>query len=166
MAVSLSASINISISATHVNALDLGNVTDSVSRTISQAFANGAGANQANKFYHDQIDIAASGSTTLDLSGSLTDGLGQTVTIAELKALIVKNNSTGDKLTMGDATNPVGIFGADAHTIDIFPGGVFAMTWPTADGLAIAAGVSDELKFAHEGATTDAATANVYIFGS
>lgn len=167
--ISFSGSIKINISGSHLNTLDLGVVTDAVGDALEQAFANGADAGQANKFFHDRVDIEASGTKVIYINGTSqeTDGLGQALAITKLKALIIKSNATLDKLTLGNATNPVPLFSSGVtHTFDIHPGGIFLATWPTAAGLACVANDSDELKLEHEGVGSVTVTADVYVYGA
>ena len=167
--ISFSGSIKINIDGANLNTLDLGATSDSVGTALSQAFADGAGENQANKFFHDRVDIPPSGSKVVYINGTSqeTDGLGQLLAITKLKALIIKSNATLDKLTLGNSTNPVPLFSSGAtHTFDIHPGGIFLVTWPTAAGLACVANSSDEIKLAHEGVGSVTVTADVYVYGA
>ena len=166
--ISFSGSIKINISGSHLNTLDLGITTNSVGDALEQAFANGEGAGEANKFFHDRVDIGASGTKVIYLNGTSqeTDGLGQALAITKLKALIIKNNATLDKLTLGNASNPVPLFSSGAtHTFDIYSGGIFLATWPTAAGLPCVADSSDEIKLEHEGVSSVTVTADIYAFG-
>jgi len=167
--ISFSGQIKIDVAGSHINTLDLGVTTDAVADAITQAFANGAGENQANKFFHDQVSVPASSSKTVYLNGTSqeTDGLGQALAITKLKALVIKSNATLDKLTLGNSTKPVPLFSSGAaDTFDIHPLGMFLATWPTAAGLALVANSSDELKLAHEGVSSSAVTADIYVFGA
>ena len=115
-----------------------GSYTDSSSfvsggPTVSMAsltitFANGNGADQANRLWRSSRSLAASASEDIDLydfSGAI-DPQGSTYALVKVKALLIRNTSTdnGSTLTIGAAaSNPwTGPLGGTSPTITLTPG--------------------------------------------
>lgn len=118
---------------------------------------NGTGANQADLAYWDTVNLAASGSTTLDLNGSLTDALGVAVNFLRIKLFYLFAYSTNaNTVVIGNAAANqfVGWFGAAAHTEAVRPGGLSLHVAPDATAFSVTAGTGDQLKIANGGAGT------------
>jgi hypothetical protein len=164
---SLSATIKVILKATQTRALDLASASSPLSQEIALAFADGAGANQANLIWHDQRTLAASASENLDLAGSLTDVYGQTATFARIKALLIKSASgnTNNVNVSREATNGVPLFLAAGDGLLIPPGGVFLWASPSAAGVALTAGTADLLTVANSAAGTSV-TYDIYVLGA
>lgn len=162
----LSANVGIQGISEHTKTNDLSTTKDRVELVISQAFANGTGNNQADLIFHDKRTLADGASENLDLSGSLTDVFGSTLTFAKIKAIIIQNLSTTQILTVGGAAaNALINWVADAtDKINIPPGGAFCIMAPLA-GFAVTAGTGDILKIANGGAG-DPADYNIWIIGT
>lgn len=162
----VTAQVKILASATQTVALDLGAVTFSPSESQSFSLANGTGANQVNQVFSDQRTLGASSSEELDLSGTLLDALGNSITFTKIKSIVVSSASAngGDIQVGGAAANGFNSWvGAVGDLIAIKPGGAFAIVAPDATGYAVTAGTGDLLKIAN----TDAAgaTYNITILG-
>lgn len=143
------------IAATLTNALDLSTPEDALSRDYTLNLGDGNGANQANQVFHDQRTLAASASEELDLSGGLTNGLGQSVTFTKLKLLLIKAaaGNTNDVLVGGASLNGfIAPFGDATDVIKVKPGGTLLLVAPDANGYAVTAGTADLLKIANSGA--------------
>jgi len=140
------ANIALSIDATFVGAGDLGAPKQRV--VIEEALALSAGTaavDQANIFFSDTRQLAASANEDLDLAGVLADAFGATITAAEVVAIYVKAHSTNtNNVVVGAATQPfAGPLGATG-TYAIKPGEwYFAMS---RSGWAVGAGSTDDLK--------------------
>lgn len=131
------------------------------------AFAAGTGAEQADRLYVGAIDIAASGSTELDLAGVLTDAFGTTLTFAELAAVLVfaDDTNTNDIDVGGAASNAVPLFKATNDIVPVKPGGVLTLAAPGAAGLCtVTAGTGDKLKLANS-SSGSSVTGTIVILG-
>lgn len=77
------------------NTTNLGvNAIHSSSVSYSKTFSNGTGAGKAQKLFVDKVTIAGSSTQDYDLSGSLTDLLGQTVVFTNVKTLYIEHQTT------------------------------------------------------------------------
>lgn len=129
--------------------------TPEISKVI--ALADGTSAGQANIVWCDQRTVSSASNDDLDLSGSLTDAFGATVTAAELVAIIVINGPASGaanttNLTIGGGSNPVvGFLGGTTPTIGpIQPGSFVFLGSSAAAGFgAITAGTGDILRIAN-----------------
>jgi hypothetical protein len=164
-ATNLAATVRLQVTGGFDSALDLTNVQAPLSYTNALAFANGIGANQADVLFTDTRTIGAA--EDLDVAGgALTTAFGATVTLAELKVLIITASTanTGNIIIGGDA-NSVPIFSAapTTATVTLKPGGIYVFTDPSASGVAVTAGTGDIIQVAPS-ATTQAYS--VIIMGS
>lgn len=82
------------------DALDLSTVSDVSSLEYKKSLADGTGADQADKMWHDQRTILTAADDDLDLAGVLTNAFGATVTFVKIKGILIVNTSTtaGDEL--------------------------------------------------------------------
>lgn len=137
MTLSATATLGIRLTSAQIQDLDFGaDVTDRMDEARGKAFTSGTGANNINVFWRDQRAIAQAATETLALhDGSLTNGLGNAVTMDALKAIYVKNTSTALTLSIGGVATGVPLQSDPTTvTIDIPPGGEFLMTAPNATG--------------------------------
>jgi hypothetical protein len=126
---------------------------------IANSFSDGTGANQADKVYVAERTVASNTNDDIDLTGSLSDALGATITAAELAALLIYNkpldpaadNTTN--LTIGAGSNPMlGFLGGTTPTIGPIRPGCFMLLGGVANAGgfgAISAGVGDILRVAN-----------------
>lgn len=144
------------LTARETSAADLGTAAFPASLEKVLQLASGTGANQADRLWTDERTIAASSSETLDLAGVLASAFGATITMAKVVAiLIVADAGNVNNVVIGDASNPLALFGGTNPTHAIKPGGVFLVAAPAAAGLAtVGAGTTDELKVANSGSGT------------
>lgn len=141
-----------------------GSVPLSLKRQFN--WPSGTGANQADRIFHDQRTLAASGTEDLDLAGSLTDAFGATITFARVRGLIVYAAAANtNNVVVGGDTNALLIGGAAAHTITVRPGGLFTLFAPDATGYAVTAGTGDILQVANSGSGTPI-TYDVVVIGA
>jgi hypothetical protein len=166
---SLSAKIAVMISAALSGAADIGAVVQEINNYgPSVTFADGSGANQANKLFTDQRVIAASGNEALDLAGVLTDALGQATSFTKVRAILVKASAANvnDVLVGGAASNGFAtMFGDATDVLKVKPGGFVLLVAPDANGYAVTAATGDQLKVANSGAGTGV-TYDILILGS
>jgi hypothetical protein len=166
MADTLTSLVRLLVSGTYTKDLDLADPTDRLNKTYEQAFESGTASEQCNLVFHDTRSLANSASEDLDLAGSLSSAFGATLTYAKIKAIIIKNNSTTQTLTVGGAAaNQFINWVADpTDKINIPPSGFFCLVAPLA-GFAVTAGTGDLLKIAN-GAAGDVATYDIVLLGS
>ena len=144
----LTATVRASIVATATKTRDTGTLTWPLNISDSLSLTTGNGANQVNEMFDDDRTLAASANEELDLSGTLTNAFGDTIAFTGVKALYIKNNSSVDTLTVGDAaaTPWEPFFGATGETLQIPPGGMLLLTAPSAGGWPVTGGSADKLK--------------------
>jgi hypothetical protein len=152
----LSTTIKVDLIATLLKALDLGSATLPLSKQVSIALASGTGANQADKIWHDQRTIAASGTDSLDLAGVLTDALGDALTFARIKAVLVvaAGANTNNVNVTRPAANGAPLFLAAGDGIPVRPGGCFLWVASDAAGVVVTAGTGDLLDIVNSGGGT------------
>ena len=144
-----------------------GVVNLNLERAINFVTGTGAGA-VGDTLYEAAINIAASGTSTLDLNaGGLVDAFGNTINLLRVKGILIFADATNtNDIVYGNAaaTQFVGPMGAAAHTISVRPGGVFCDIDPGA-GWTIVAATSDNIKLANSGAGTSV-TGQLLIWGA
>jgi hypothetical protein len=129
---------------------------------------SGVGANQADKIYTVSATLAASGTTNLDLAGSVTDVFGVTFTIVKLKALIVRaasGNTNNVVFGPAAANGLVGLFAGTTPTIAVMPGGTFAWAAPGTTAPTVTAGTGDLLTFTNS-SSGSSVTYDVTVVGT
>jgi len=143
----LSVVLKAGVRGTQTNALDLGTVALPIDVQASITLDNGTGANQADKVFTDTRTVTTGATDSIDLAGSLTDAFGATITLARVKAILVKaaSGNTTDLSIGRPASNGVPMFSAVSDAIVIRPGGVFFWAAPDATAIAVTAGTGDLL---------------------
>lgn len=163
----LNTKLLVDLDADYTSALDLSTTQNHLDFTRSLLLATGTAASQADKVWHDERTLTASSSEDLDLSGSLVDAFGVTLTFARVKGLIVAaaSGNTND-VVLGNVTNGVvAWFGAATHTIKVKPGGLLALFAPDATAYPITAATADLLHVANSGAGTSV-TYDIVVIGA
>jgi hypothetical protein len=155
----LTSQLNLSVQAELSALLDLATAQVPLNFTRAVGLANGTGAGQADRIFHDRRTLAASATEDLDLAGTLTDPFGATITFARIKALLVAAaaGNTNNVIVGGAATNQFLTWvGAGTHTVTVRPGGVLALLAGGADatGYAVTAGTGDLLRIANSAGGT------------
>lgn len=164
----LDTTVRVSVDAIHTNLLDLATVTAPLGFSRAVGLANGTGANQADRIFHDSRTLAASANEDLDLAGVLTDAFGVTLTFARIKTLIVAADAgnTNNVIVGAAATNAfVNWVGAATHTVTVRPGGVLLLAGSDATAYAVTAGTGDLLRIANSGAGTSV-TYSIVLVGA
>lgn len=166
----LNAQLAVTVSSLLTAVQDLGESKNSASRNYAYSLADGAGAGQANRIFHDQRTLAASATEDLDLAGVLIDPLGATLTFARIKGIIVAaaTGNTNEVVVGGAAaTQFVSPFGSATDKVKVRPGGVLALFAGQADavGYVTAAGSTDLLRIGNGGAGT-AVTYDIILIGA
>ena len=148
-------------------------VVMSAAKTIEQitALTDGTGVGNADIIYYDDtVAIGTSATVTLDLAGVLTDVFGDTVTMARLKAIIVKHKSTssssGVKVGGNSGGSAIALFADLTDAPVVKPGGVFMQFDPSAVGLCVVTGGSaDELELTNQDGS-NAAEVEIMLIGA
>ena len=165
MADTLTSLLRLLIVATKVKDLDINDPRDALSKEYETQLASGTGSSQADLIFHDTRSLADGASEDLDLAGVLADAFGATLTFAKVKALIIKNNSATQTLSVGGASANqfVNWVGDATDIIKIAPSGFFALTGPLA-GYVVTAATGDKLKVANSAGA--GATYDIIIIGT
>jgi hypothetical protein len=137
-----------------------------ISEGSSVNLDNGTGLNQANAIYIDDFNIAASGSQNYDVSGTLTDRLGNLLVFTAIKAIMLISDPTNvNSVIYGNVTNGfVGPLSAATVSVTVPPGGFMLLSNPSAAGWPVTAATADLLKLANSGAGT-AVTGTIVVVG-
>lgn len=123
---------------------------------VALTLESGTAASKADLVFSDTRTIAASGSETLDLAGTLKDDLGNTIVFVKVKAILIRARSTNtnDVVIGAAASNPfLGPLSGTAPKITLPPGGLALLAAPV-NGWTSADGAADSLKIANSGAGT------------
>jgi hypothetical protein len=162
MAVTLTTTGTVSVNAVATgtaSGLSANSPTDSVLLSMAIALTNGTGAVGTADIYYSPatVTITTGANHDLDVSGSVVNGLGQTVTMARVKLIIIRNNTTtaGFTAVVGNGSNPLlNWVGAAAHTKTIRPGGFFVDYAPDATAYAVTAATGDILRINNPNASS------------
>lgn len=154
MAVTLSGQLamNFNVTGTH----DLGTPSLPVSIATAMAFSSGTGSDAIDTWFGDSRTLSTT-NETLDLSGSLANGIGGTAVFVEVRLIYIRNTHATGTLTVGNATAPAyaGLFPTSTYTMIVPPGG-FVCWYAPKDGygLTVTATTGDGLKIDASAAIT------------
>ena len=99
--------------------------------TVTTAFTDGTGDDQADTVYRASRELGAGASETLNLYSGLTDAFGASVSFATLKAVSIYNTSASQTLTIGSGSLPLLPWSdISTATTTIAPNGVFVWCRP------------------------------------
>lgn len=136
------------LTATQTGAADFSpqRFSPTVEKVLS--FTSGTLAGQADILFTDRRTLAASANEDLDLAGALADAFGATINAAKVVAiLVVAAAANTNNVVIGDATQPIPLFGGTNPTFAVKPGGFFFVAAPALAGLlSVGAGSTDDLK--------------------
>ena len=160
-----SAKFNIGLTMAYSLMEEMSELSDYLNQSRGATFSEGEWANQINLIFHDQRPLGDGANETLDFhDGSLTNKVGQTITMDIFKGLFVRNNSTDSTLILGNAaSNQLELFGAGTHTLVLQPGGDFMFLAPDADGVDCS--TNGKLKIIHGGEGTSAPKYDIIAVG-
>ncbi len=169
MAVTLTASVKVQMTATQNSTGDLGMVksTPLPCPGLVRSFANGVGVSQANVCFADTRTLAQSAVEDLDLiGGGLLDISGDTFAPARIKVLWMRNNSVASTLQVGGDAASIPLFGAAADYIIFQPGEEkLLICVTTAAGLPVTADTGDIIQVTHGGEDAADLTYDIVIIG-
>jgi hypothetical protein len=165
---SLTSRLSVGFTAKQTSAVDFGTADLPIQVARALSFADGSGANQANKLFTDRRTLAASGTEDIDLAGVLTDPFGATITFAKIRAMIIAaDEGNANNVVVGGAASN-GFLGWVADATDkviVGPGGLFVIAKPDLAGYTVTAGTGDLLHVANSGAGTGV-TYDLVLLGS
>lgn len=164
MTMSLASLITFKVNTKLESPTDLSTPTDELSLSEAIRLASGTGSGSADREFHDSRTLTTGATEDLDLAGGLTDPLGNTLTFATIKAIVVlaaSGNTTN--LTLGNGTNAwVGPWGATGTEV-VKPGGLYVNVAP-GTGWTVTASTADILKVAN--AAGASATYRIVLLGT
>jgi hypothetical protein len=153
-----SAKALLELSALLTSPQDLTTGSAPLSRTEQVLFAEGVGANQANRIWSDTRTLGASATEDLDLAGAaLLDPFGVAVVFARIKFLYIKAAAanTNSVLVGGVAAGwDTLISPAATGVLKLPPGAGFAAWAPSAAGFVVTATTADLLHVANSAGST------------
>jgi len=165
----LTAALKVVASTTYTGASDLSTLQDVLSQSFSNALTSGTGANQGDLLFHDQRTLTASSTEDLDLTATIDDPLGNALSFVKLKAIIViAASGNTNNVVVGGATAALAageMFSDTTDEVVVHPGGMFALTAPDADGIAVTATTADLIKVANSAGGTSV-TYDVILIGT
>lgn len=163
----LTTRVQFTLASELTNALDLGTVSLPVKKALDFIWSSGTGANAADRVFADTRTVAASSNDSLDLAGSLSDGIGGAFTPAKIKGLIVyaSPSNTNNVVVTRPASNGVPLFSAAGDAFPLRPGALLVWLSPDSTGVAVTAGTGDLLDFTNSGAGTGV-TYDLVILGT
>lgn len=149
--------LNLAVSLRDTATTRISTPLDAASYAISESISTGTSNNQCDRQYSVVGSLAASATFDLDLAGSVTDGLGQTFTIVEIKDLVIENTGTAiasnGTIAYGAAgANPLSTLFGNTNDIGIIPPGALVALHSTLDGggWAVTAGSADTLRLTNQ----------------
>lgn len=154
-AAGVAADISVHVSGRYSGSNALGSVSLQFDQAKIFQLSPGTALGQANLFFADSRVIAASGTDSLDLAGTLTDAFGTVISCGHVKSIYVfASKANVNSVIMGAGTNPfVGPLGGTTPTVTIPPGGFALFVHPGA-GWPVTAATADILKLANSAGTT------------
>lgn len=133
-------------------------ISDSSGVSFTLDLTDGVGTDQVNRLYYDRRTLSSGTTLDYDLTASLTNRRGESLTFARVKLIMVSNYETasGRIITVGGHPTAAmtGWVGAANDVIKVDAGGSFFLTCPTATGWVITNGTSDQLRVVTSGGGT------------
>lgn len=163
----LDTKVKLSLSANYTSALDLVARSAPLSLVKNLALTTGTGANQADKVWSDQITIAASSNSDIDLAGTLTDPFGAALSFARVKLILVTAATTNtNNVVVGGASSTFNTWvSGTSPAVIVRPGGFLAVGCSDATAYVVTATSADVLRLSNSGAGSTV-TCDVAIIGS
>lgn len=119
-----------------------------LNKSYDQTLTEGTSSGQADRIYETNGTLSASATLDIDLSGSLTDRIGNTVLFVKVKRIALFNltSTTGINLQLGAGSNPLSsIWAAAGDALKVGPSGCLVWDSPV-DGFAVTAATADILR--------------------
>ena len=160
MADTLAADIKASLAWLFTESGDLTSVHDNAALEFRATFADGTSANQADRLWYDEREVAASSNDDLDLTALPRTLFGNALSVefAKIKAILVINLSTtsGDVLRVGGAGSGSAFaapFAGDADAQVEAPPESPLLLVNRGDGWTVTAGTGDILRIQNTAAS-------------
>ena len=151
--------------------LDLSSPVDVIRDENLTNWTFGSGVNQADDLCGDVRTLATGASDVFDLTNvGINSAFGVGVSLSQLKAFSVRNLSVTNTLVLSGAngeTSPIGdvMFGDDADSVKIKPGGRLYLEAPDANGYDVSGGKS-EIKITHGAQDANSLQYEIILMGS
>lgn len=168
MSSALSAIVGVQISGTFSKQVGLAATVGSILKSVNGQLSNGTGADQADRVFTETNTLGPSATKDYDLAGVLLDIFGATITFAKVKCIAifaVAGNTNNVVLGAAAATQFVGPFGANTHTVHARPGGCILLFSPDLTSWAVGAGATDFLRVANSAGSTSV-TYDIVVIGT
>jgi hypothetical protein len=152
----LTANLNVQFSASQTGTHTIAEPNFEPRISMSLAFEDGVGLNQADLQWVIERTLAAGASDLLDLTAGLMDAFNKPIVFAEIVAILITTDAENtDNLEIGAAASEAwtGIFGAATDKIKLPPGGMFAISSPGDPGIGAVDGTSNTLQLKNASAT-------------
>lgn len=163
----LTSRVSMELSALLSGTSDFGAPTSAPKFSRQVDLGSGTGAGQADRIWTDQRTLSASATEDLDLTGTLVDALGATLTLARIKVLYVAAASGNtNNVVVGNATSNAwaALLGATG-TVTLRPGQFFLTAVTDATAMAVTGGTGDLLKVANSAGSTGV-TYDIAVIGA
>lgn len=120
---------------------------NSIDIDFLKTLANGTGLDSATKAYYGSRSISASGTDVLNLTATLLDAFGATLSFTKIRGVFIKPAlANAGTISMGGGTNPVvGLLNATTDKINVAPGGFFMAVNPSAAGYTVTPSTADKI---------------------
>lgn len=157
--------IDSAISGTVTASLDSGSGAYTLDRDASITLAEGTANGESNLAFRDTRTLTASATETLDLSGTLENGLGQAQVFVEVTAIKVSAAAGNtNNVVVGGGSNPfIGPFADTTDKLTLKPGASVLLVCDGA-GWAVTAGTGDLILVANSAGSTSV-TYTITIIG-
>lgn len=153
MATSLTTKITLSVAATAVDSANIlpdgSTLSIPLNYTKTWNWLTGTAIDTADRIYMKRDTVSSGSPKTYDLAGSLTDILGNAITMVKVNAIIVVNNSVtaGEILTIGSGSNPLlNWIIATGDGVKAGPNGAILCVDPSVAGYGVTAATGDVLQ--------------------
>jgi hypothetical protein len=159
--------VQASVSGRYTNSDQVGSLNDSLNIQPAIAFASGSGYSEGDAVYEQALNIAGNTTQALDLS-SLTDPLGQALTLARVKAIVITGDATNAAdITIGAAASNgfIGPFDAASGKVHTQAGGMTILATPQAAGWPVTASTAHLVSLGNP-TVGNAVTGKLVIIGS
>lgn len=159
--------IALSIKATQTGGADLVGATAPLNLVKNILLTNGTGVGQGDRMWSDQRTVTASATDSVDLSGTLTDAFGATLTFAKIKAVYVEalSTNTNNVVVTRPASNGVPLFAAAGDALALRPSESFFWGGSAGAGVTVTAGTGDLIDFVNS-AGGSSVVYNVVVIGT
>lgn len=147
----VNASLNLRLTATDTKAPPIGGAAQQVdvAEILTLLAGNGA-VGKSDKMVTQAIDIAASGSSSVNLT-TATDAFGVALGMAKVQLVLLTADATNtNDIVVGNGTDPFVFGDAGTDTVAVKPGGALVIFNP--DGYPVVASTGDQLKLANSAA--------------